>query len=414
MLEGLLLPEKISSLFGVGLVLLIALALSTNKRAISLRIVGAAFALQLAFAVIVLYLPAGKTALAALAEGVNSLLEYAGAGIAMVFGPLVTELGFSFALSVLPVIIFFAALMSVLYHIGVMPRLVAGFGWLLNKVLGTGRVESLNAAANIFVGQTEAPLTVKPYLPRVTKPQLFAIMVSGLASVAGSTLAGYAQLGISVEFLLAASFMSAPGGLLMAKIIMPDSTDEPAEPQEIVRIKPGEDRHANVIMAAAMGAKDGLWLALNVGAMLIAFVSLIALLNGLLGWAGGFAGLESLTIQTILGYVFSPVMYALGIPLDEVVRAGGIVGEKIIVNEFVAFISLSGVMEEFTPRTQAILTFALCGFANLSSIGILLGGLGSLVPERMGEIARFGLLAVAAGTLSNLMSAALAGLLFLP
>lgn len=415
MLDGLLLPERISSLFGVGLILLIAFALSTNKRAISLRIVGSAFALQLLFAGIVLFLPAGKAVLATLAEGVNALLGYAGAGISMVFGPLVNEVGFSFALNVLPVIIFFAALMSVLYHIGIMPRLVASVGWLLNKVLGTGRVESLNAAANIFVGQTEAPLTIKPYLPMVTKPQLFAIMVSGLASVAGSVLAGYAQLGISVEYLLAASFMSAPGGLLMAKIIMPDTKDEAGPPQDLIQVKPNDkDRHANLIMAAAMGAKDGLWLALNIGAMLIAFVSLIALVNGLLGWGGGFVGLESLTVQTILGYVFSPLMYALGIPLDEVVRAGGIVGEKIIINEFVAFISLSGVMEEFTPRTQAILTFALCGFANLSSIGILLGGLGSLVPDRMGQIARFGLLAVAAGTLSNLMSAALAGLLFLP
>ena len=411
--DSIPIPQSVSSLFGVALVLLIAFLLSTNKRAISLRVVASAFALQVAFAVIVLYLPPGRAALATAARGVNQLLEYAGAGIAMVFGPL-EGVGFSFALHVLPVIIFFAALMSVLYHVGIMPRLVAGFGWLLNRLLGTGRVESLNAAANIFVGQTEAPLTVKPYLPKVTQPQLFAIMTSGLASVAGSVLAGYAQLGISVEYLLAASFMSAPGGLLMAKIIMPDEKGGPAEPQDLIKIKPDDGRHANVIMAAAMGAKDGLWLALNVGAMLIAFVSLIALLNGLLGWAGGFAGLDGLTIQTILGYQFWPLMYALGIPVEEVVRAGGILGEKVIVNEFVAFISLSGTMEEFSPRTQAILTFALCGFANLSSIGILLGGLGSLIPERMSQIARFGLLAVAAGTLSNLMSAALAGLLFIP
>ncbi|MDX1581250.1 MAG: NupC/NupG family nucleoside CNT transporter [Alphaproteobacteria bacterium] len=403
-------PESISSAFGVVSLLVIAFALSTNKRSINWRIVLSAFALQLVFAVIVLYLPPGRAALQAAAAGVNELLTYAGAGISMVFGPL-DNVGFSFAINVLPVIVFFAALMSVLYHIGIMPRLVAGFGWLLNKVLGTGRVESLNAAANIFVGQTEAPLTVKPYLPKVTEPQLFAIMVSGLASVAGSVLAGYAQLGISVEYLLAASFMSAPGGLLMAKIIMPDSKDND-RPQDLVHVHEEHDRHANVIMAAAMGAKDGLWLALNIGAMLIAFVSLIALVNGLLGYGGSFFGMGDLTVQTILGYVFAPLMFVLGIPLDEVVQAGGIVGEKIIINEFVAFISLSGRIEEFSPQTQAILTFALCGFANLSSIGILLGGLGSLIPERLGEIARFGLLAVAAGTLSNLMSAALAGLLF--
>lgn len=404
-------PESISSAFGVVSLLIIAFLLSTDKRAINWRIVISAFALQVLFAVIVLYLPPGRAALSAAAQGVNALLGYAGAGISMVFGPLAGDLGFVFALNVLPVIIFFAALMSVLYHIGVMPRVVAGLGWVLNKLLGTGRVESLNAAANVFVGQTEGPLTIKPYLPKVTEPQLFAIMVSGLASVAGSTLAGYAQLGISVEYLLAASFMSAPGGLLMAKLIMPDSKGQTG-PQDLVHVHEKHERHANVIMAAAMGAKEGLALALNIGAMLIAFVSLIALVNGLLGYGGSFFGMGDLTVQTMLGYVFSPLMYVLGVPLDEVVQAGGIVGEKIIVNEFVAYISLVGTGENLSDQTRATLTFALCGFANLSSIGILLGGLGSLIPERLSQIARFGLLAVAAGTLSNLMSAALASLLF--
>ena len=283
------------------------------------------------------------------------------------------------------------------------------------KLLGTGRVESLNAAANIFVGQTEAPLVVKPYLTGITQPQLFAIMTSGLASVAGTVLAAYAQLGISVEYLLAASFMAAPGGLLMAKIIMPDDkAAAEAEPQGLINPTTPHDRHANVVMAAAVGAKDGLQLALNIGAMLIAFVSLIAVLNGLLGYAGGLAGFEGLTVQRILGVLFSPLMYALSIPWSEAQAAGAIVGEKIIINEFVAYVSLSEILDQFSPRSQAILTVALCGFANLSSVGILLGGLGSLVPDKMGQIAKFGLRAILAGSLSNLMSAAIAGILFLP
>lgn len=404
-------PESLSSVVGIGVILFIAIFLSTSRRSINWRIVLSAFGLQIAMAVFVLYLPAGQRVLASIAGVVVGLLGYAQEGINMVFGPLVSDVGFSFALNVLPVVIFFSALMSVLYHIGVMQLLVSGFGWFLRLILGTGRVESLNAAANVFVGQTEAPLTVKPYLSRITEPQLFAIMVSGLASVAGSVLAGYIGIGINPEYLLAASFMAAPGGLLMAKIIMPDVKGED-EPQDLLKAGKEEGRHANVIMAAAMGAKDGLQLALNIAAMLIAFVSLIALLNGLLGYLGGFAGIEGLSVQIILGWVLAPLVYALGVPTSEVIAAGGIIGEKIIVNEFVAYFSLSASLEEFSPKSQAILTFALCGFANLSSIGILLGGLGSLIPERMGQIAKFGLRAVAAGTLSNLMSAALAGVLF--
>ncbi|XBQ16961.1 MAG: NupC/NupG family nucleoside CNT transporter [Oceanicaulis sp.] len=405
--------ENLIAVFGGFLLLFIAFVFSTNKRKIRLRVVVAALGLQIGIGVLVLYLPAGRAALAAMSQVVNELLGFARAGIEMVFGPLVSEVGFSFALNVLPVIIFFAALMAVLYHVGIMQWVVRIVGWLLHKLLATGRVASLNAAANIFVGQTEAPLIVRPYLAGITKPQLFAIMTSGLASVAGTVLAGYAQLGVSVEYLLAASFMSAPGGLLMAKIIMPDEGKDD-EPQDLVRPREKDERHANVIMAAAVGAKDGLWLALNIGAMLIAFVSLIALVNGILGGLGGMAGIEGLTIQRILGFVFSPLMIALSIPVAEAQAAGAIVGEKLVINEFIAYITLTQNLEAFSPRSQAILTIALCGFANLSSIGILLGGLGSLVPDRMGEIAKFGLRAVLAGSLSNLMSAAIAGALFLP
>ena len=406
-------PESVSGIFGVIVLFAIAVALSTNRRAISLRIVLSAFAVQVGIAVLVMHLPWGRAVIDAMSSGITQLLAYSQAGISMVFGPLasIEENGVIFAVVVLPVIVFFASLMSVLYYIGVMQWVVAGLGRVLHWVLGTGRVESLNASANIFVGQTEAPLVVRPYLMGLTQPQLFAVMTSGLASVAGSVLAAYAQMGIPVEYLLAASFMSAPGGLLMAKLIMPDSKDD-TEAQDLIQIKLPQDKHSNVIMAAAIGAKDGMNLALNVGAMLIAFVSLIALMNGLLGGAAGLIGIEGLTIQSILGWVFAPLMYVLSIPWAEAQAAGAILGEKIILNEFVAYLTLTGVEDQFSPRTLAILTFALCGFANLSSVGILLGGLGSLIPDRMGDIARFGLRAVAAGTLSNLMSAAIAGILF--
>ena len=406
-------PESISGVFGVIVLFAIAIALSTNRRAISLRIVLSAFAVQVGVAVLVMHLPWGRAAIDAMSSGITELLDYSQAGISMVFGPLasVEDSGVIFAVVVLPVIVFFASLMSVLYYIGVMQWGVAGLGRLLHWVLGTGRVESLNASANIFVGQTEAPLVVRPYLMGLTQPQLFAVMTSGLASVAGSVLAAYAQMGIPVEYLLAASFMSAPGGLLMAKLIMPDSKDDTGA-QDLIRIKLPQDRHSNVIMAAAVGAKDGLNLALNVGAMLIAFVSLIALMNGILGGIASLFGIDGLTIQSILGWVFAPLMYVLSVPWEEARAAGAILGEKIILNEFVAYLTLTGVEDQFSPRSLAVLTFALCGFANLSSVGILLGGLGSLIPDRMGDIARFGLRAVAAGTLSNLMSAAIAGILF--
>lgn len=406
--------EMVHAAFGGLLLLAIAFMFSTNRRAINLRIVLCALALQVGIGVFVFFLPVGQTVLQAMANGVGWLLGYGNAGIEFMFGPLIGDaVGFSFALNVLPVVIFFAALMAVLYHVGIMQWVVLGVGWFLNKVLGTGRVESLNASANIFVGQTEAPLVVKPYLEGITKPQLFAIMTSGLASVAGTVLAGYAQMGIPLSYLLAASFMAAPGGLLMAKILMPDDPKDDTA-QDILKPKVGPDRHANVLMAAAVGAKDGLNLALNIGAMLIAFVSLIALLNGFLALLGPVVGVEDLSIEMILGYLFAPLMWAMSVPWSEATDAGAILGQKIIINEFVAYLSYIQVAEDFSPRTQAILIVALCGFANLSSIGILLGGLGSLIPDRLGDIAKFGLRAVLAGTLSNLMSAVIAGMLFLP
>lgn len=399
-------------LAGVAVILLLAVLFSANRRAINLRIVLSALALDAALAVFVLRTPIGQQVIDALSGGVNAILAYSQAGIAMVFGRLATDTQFAviFAVHVLPIVIFFSALMAVLYHLRIMQMVVAGLGVALQAIIGTKPVESLNAAANVFLGQTEAPLVVRPYLERLTGPQLFAIMVSGLASVAGTVLAAYVQIGADAKYLLAASFMSAPGGLLMAKLMMPDDKGG-AEPElKVSSILAERSPNANVIMAAAVGAQDGLRLALNIGAMLIAFVGLIALFNGLVGGLGGLAGVPGLSLQGILGWVFAPLMFLVGVPWAEAQTAGAVFGQKLILNEFVAFIELARLEAELSPRTVAMLTFALCGFANFSSIAILLGGLGSLIPQRLSELARFGLRAVAAGSLSNLLSAALAGL----
>jgi len=404
-------------ILGIVVLLGIAFAFSSNRKAINLRVVGAAFALQAAIAAIVLYWTGGQEAIRALSEGVLAIIAFANDGINMVFGPLADKegIGFSFAFNILPIIIFFAALMSVLYHLRIMEFLVKGVGGALHKIIGTGAIESMNAAANIFVGQTEAPLVVKPYLKGLTEPQFFAVMVSGLASIAGTVLAGYVLLGANINYLLAAAFMAAPGGLLMAKIIMPDTEAVPAGGHEKLQME--RSQHGNVILAAASGTSDGLRLAVNIGAMLVAFVALIALFNGLVGGLSGLLGIDKLlgveevTLQLILGKVFQPLMYLLSVPWAEAEAAGALFGEKIILNEFVAFSHLNDYLAGMSPRTIAVTTFSLCGFANLSSIAILLGGLGVLVPEKKELIGRFGMKCVLAASLSNLMSAALAGLM---
>lgn len=396
---------------GMAVILGIAVLFSSNRKAINLRIVGAAFALQIAVAAFVLYLDAGKRAIESLSSGVQAVIDYSKEGIGMVFGPLANVPdGLVFAINVLPVIIFFSALISVLYHLKIMQWVVKLVGGALRWVIGTGTVESLNAAANVFVGQTEAPLVVKPYLGRLTDEQFFAVMVSGVASVAGTVLAAYVLMGAEMKYLLAASFMAAPGGLLMAKIIMPDNPDSKA-PDVDEEMHMEDSKHINVILAAAVGTADGLRLAVNIGAMLIAFVALIALFNGIIGGLFSLVGIEGITLQLILGKIFQPLMFLLSVPWAEAQAAGSLFGEKLILNEFVAFSNMNTVLADTSERTVAIVTFSLCGFANLSSIAILLGGLGSLVPERKEMIAKFGLKAVVAGSLSNLMSAALAGLL---
>ncbi len=403
--------SNLIGLAGIVVILAIAFAFSSNRKAINLRIVSAAFALQVVIATIVLYWDAGRTGIDKLSNGVMAVINFAKDGINMVFGSLVPieGEGFSFAINVLPIIIFFSALMSVLYHLRVMEWVVKIFGGFLHRVIGTGAVESMNAAANIFVGQTEAPLVVRPYLKGLTEAQMFTVMVSGLASIAGTVLAGYALMGAELKYLLAAAFMAAPGGLLMAKIIMPD--DEVVRSSEHEKLLMERSEHKNVILAAASGTTDGLRLAANIGAMLIAFVALIALFNGLVGGLFSLVGIEGITLQFLLGKLFQPLMFLLSVPWEEAEAAGALFGEKLILNEFVAFSHLNEYLAGMSPRTFAVATFSLCGFANLSSIAILLGGLGVLVPEKRDLIGQLGLKAVLAGSLSNLMSAALAGLL---
>jgi len=426
--------SNLIGIVGIAVLLGIAYALSTNRKAINLRVVGAAFALQVFIAVMVLYTDGGNVVLASLANGVNAVIGFSREGINMIFGSLASQellqlpedvqtyksdgrwLGQGegeyvvvFAVHVLPVIIFFSALMSVMYHLRIMQWVVKIFGTALHKIIGTGPIESMNAAANVFVGQTESPLVVRPYLRGLTEPQFFAVMVSGLASIAGTVLAGYVLMGANITYLLAAAFMAAPGGLLMAKIIMPDT--EPVPDGGHKKLVMERSQHGNVILAAASGTTDGLRLAANIGAMLIAFVALIALFNGIIGGLFSLVGIEGVTLQLILGKIFQPLMFLLSVPWAEAQAAGSLFGEKLILNEFVAFSDMNTVLAGTSERTVAIVTFSLCGFANLSSVAILLGGLGSLVPERKELIAKLGLKAVAAGSLSNLMSAALAGLL---
>ncbi|MBT1443472.1 NupC/NupG family nucleoside CNT transporter [Shewanella sp. JM162201] len=410
------------SLVGVAVLLGIGFLLSNNKKAISVRAVGGALAIQAAFGGFVLYVPWGKDILKSVSDGVSAVIGYGQNGINFLFGDLAQfKVGFIFAINVLPVIIFFSSLIAVLYYLGIMQWVIRIIGGGLQKALGTSRTESMSATANIFVGQTEAPLVVRPFIPTMTQSELFAIMVGGLASIAGSVLAGYASMGVKIEYLVAASFMAAPGGLLMAKLMHPETDSTKNEMDELPE---DPDKPANVLDAAAAGASSGMHLALNVGAMLIAFVGLIAMINGIIGGVGGWFGVEGLTLELILGYIFMPLAFLIGVPWNEALVAGSFIGQKIVVNEFVAYLNFAPYLKDIadggmvvaetgaamSDRTKAIVSFALCGFANLSSIAILLGGLGAMAPNRRHDLAKLGIRAVIAGSLANLMSATLAGL----
>ena len=403
----------LGSVLGIVVLLVIAVLFSNNRKAINLRTVLGALAIQIGFAALILYVPYGRDALQATANGVSNVIAYGNEGINFVFGGLAdpSNVGFIFAVKVLPIIVFFSGLISVLYYLGIMQVVIKVIGGALQAALGTSKAESMSAAANIFVGQTEAPLVVRPYIKNMTQSELFAIMAGGTASIAGSVMAGYAGMGVPLTYLIAASFMAAPAGLLFAKILFPQTeqfTDKQPETDD-------SEKPTNVLEAMAGGASAGMQLALNVGAMLIAFVGLIALINGILGGVGGWFGYGDLTLQSIFGWIFKPLAYLIGVSWDESAIAGQMIGMKLAVNEFVGYLEFAKYLQPDTAvvlseKTKAIITFALCGFANFSSIAILIGGIGGMAPNRRGDVARLGLKAVVAGTLANLMSATIAGL----
>ena len=418
--------NQLFGLIGIAAILALAWLLSTNRGAIRLRVVAAAFALQAAIAWLVIYTSGGRAAIQGMSDGVANLLGYATKGTEFLFGPSASNpLANTFAIAALPVIIFFASLIAILYHLGIMQRIVRWVGGAIGWVTGISRVESLSAAANIFVGQSESPLTIRPYIAALTPAQLFTVMTVGMAGVAGTILAAYASL-LGTEYLpylLAAAFMSAPGGILMAKMLMPDDIAGPdelplqggaaADDQiDVAETFEEGERPANIIMAAAQGAQTGVKLAVAVGAMVLAFVALVALANGLLGGIGGWFGYPTLSFQQLVGYIFQPIMFLIGVPWNEAGAAGGLFGTKIVLNEFVAFIDLGQMAPgALSERTRAIATFALCGFANFSSIAIQMAVTGGLAPNQRPMIAKLGLRALLAGSLANLMSAALAGLM---
>ena len=403
----------LGSVLGIVVLLVIAVLFSNNRKAINLRTVLGALAIQIGFAALILYVPYGRDALQATANGVSNVIAYGNEGINFVFGGLAdpSNVGFIFAVKVLPIIVFFSGLISVLYYLGIMQVVIKVIGGALQAALGTSKAESMSAAANIFVGQTEAPLVVRPYIRNMTQSELFAIMAGGTASIAGSVMAGYAEMGVPLTYLIAASFMAAPAGLLFAKILFPQTeqfTDKQPDTDD-------SEKPTNVLEAMAGGASAGMQLALNVGAMLIAFVGLIALINGILGGVGGWFGYGDLTLQSIFGWIFKPLAYLIGVSWDESAIAGQMIGMKLAVNEFVGYLEFAKYLQPDTAvvlseKTKAIITFALCGFANFSSIAILIGGIGGMAPNRRGDVARLGLKAVVAGTLANLMSATIAGL----
>ena len=403
----------LGSVLGIVVLLVIAVLFSNNRKAINLRTVLGALAIQIGFAALILYVPFGRDALQATANGVSNVIAYGNEGINFVFGGLAnpSNVGFIFAVKVLPIIVFFSGLISVLYYLGIMQAVIKVIGGALQAALGTSKAESMSAAANIFVGQTEAPLVVRPYIRNMTQSELFAIMAGGTASIAGSVMAGYAEMGVPLTYLIAASFMAAPAGLLFAKILFPQTeqfTDKQPDADD-------SEKPTNVLEAMAGGASAGMQLALNVGAMLIAFVGLIALVNGILGGVGGWFGYGDLTLQSIFGWVFKPLAYLIGVSWEESAVAGQMIGLKLAVNEFVGYLEFAKYLQPDTAvvlseKTKAIITFALCGFANFSSIAILIGGIGGMAPNRRGDVARLGLKAVVAGTLANLMSATIAGL----
>ncbi|KWW46315.1 transporter [Vibrio cholerae] len=392
-------------IIGVTVLILCAYLLSESRSAINWKTISRALLLQICFAALVLYFPLGQTALSSLSNGVSGLLGFADVGIRFLFGDL-ADTGFIFAVRVLPIIIFFSALISALYYLGVMQKVIALIGGGIQRFLGTSKAESLVATGNIFLSQGESPLLVRPFLANMTRSELFAVMAGGMASVAGSVLGGYAGLGVELKYLIAASFMAAPGSLMMAKIIVP----ERGVPIDQSQVELDKAQDSNLIDALASGAMNGMKVAVAVGTMLIAFVSVIAMVNTGLENLGDLVGFSGITLQAMFGYLFAPLAWVIGIPSHEVLAAGSYIGQKVVMNEFVAFIDFVEHKALLSEHSQVIITFALCGFANIGSIAIQLGSIGVIAPERRSEVANLGIKAVIAGTLANLMSACLAGI----
>jgi len=405
---------RFTGILGILTMLGLAYAFSTNRRAIRIKTVAWGLGLQFAFAIFVLRVPAGQKAFQVAKEGVTRLLGYSYAGSHFVFGDLAkpgSQLGY-FAFGVLPTVIFIAAFFAVLYHLGIMQIIIRIFAWVMTRVMGASGAESLNVAASVFMGQTEAPLTIRPFLPELTRSELMTVMTSGMAHVSGGIMAAYINSGIDAAHLLTAVIMTAPGTLLMAKMLVPE-TEEPKTAGRVVMSEEEQktEKEENLLGAISRGTTDGLHLALNIAAMLISFLALIALVNGMMGgihhWLVWFPD----SLEKVFGAIFAPVAWVIGIPWHDCRAIGNLLGTRMVLNELVAFSMLGPQKGTLDPRSFTIATFALCGFANLSSIGIQIGGIGALAPNKRGELARLGFRAMLAGTMANLMSASIAGML---
>jgi CNT family concentrative nucleoside transporter len=403
--------SRLTGLFGLVLILAIGFALSRNRKAISWRVVAWGLGLQVVFAVFVLRVSFGREMFKWLGGVVTSILGFSYAGSEFVFGEIGKQhssIGVVFAFQIMPAIIFVSALFAIMYYLGIMQVVVKAFAVAMNKIMGASGAESLNVAASIFMGQTEAPLTIRPFLPRMTRSELMTVMTAGMAHVSGSIMAAYIAFGIEARHLLTAVIMTAPGTIMMSKILEPETE----VPETLGGVKVDIPRtDVNVLDAAARGTGEGLHLMLNVIAMLISFIALIALVNGLFGWIHGFAPWFPATLQTVLGWIFRPIAWVMGVPWHDSGTIGSLLGERMVVNEFIAYAHLGPLKASLDPVSFTIATYALCGFANLSSVGIQIGGIGALAPERKHDLARLGLRAMIAGTLANFLSATLAGIL---
>ncbi len=405
------LAARLRGLFGLAALLAIGFALSSNRRKISWRVIAWGLGLQATFAVFVLRVPVGQKIFRALGAAVTWLLSFSYVGSQFVFGDIGAQhskFGVIFAFQVLPAIIFVSALFAIMYYLGIMQVVVKAFAVMMNKVMGASGAESLNVAASIFMGQTEAPLTIRPFLPRMTRSELMTVMTAGMAHVSGSIMAAYIAFGIEARHLLTAVIMTAPGTIMMAKILEPETE----VPETLGGVKVDIPRtDVNVVDAAARGTTEGLHLMLNVIAMLVSFIALIALINGILGFAHQYVSFVPENLQTVLGWVFYPVAWVMGVPGHDTSTVAGLLGTRMVLNEFIAYAQLGPLKATLDPVSFTIATFALCGFANVSSVGIQIGGIGALAPERKHDLARLGFRAMLAGTLANFLSATLAGML---